>query len=226
MTSNQISAAVAREQARHDAESERLQKLAQEEVERNNKVQNILSIAKNLNESAKIINDVAGVGGPYQTAINQQKANTEAWQVKKSQENYLRELELKGYSQQEIERHNKKLEELQLRDIKHLEYQDQLTSIRDDWNRQQDLFENNATLAKNEIERTKNVINTFYAQLERAKVNTEVLRSYSQILNDQVERELNAAKTNATRAKIVSDYMSATGKLLQGINGLMVLGGL
>jgi len=223
MTSNQIAAASQREQERHNARMETLEKQRNDEAERNNKAQNVLAIADNLNKSASVINQLYGNTTAYD--VQSQQAATNAAKAKADREYYLKDLELKGYSQQEIKRHNIKLEELQLRDVKHLEYQDQLTQIRDSWNRDQNITENNLKLAQNSINATRNTIDAYLAQLERAKVNTETLRTYSQVLNDQVERELTQAKTNSERNKVVQGYMSSTGQLLKGISGLLVTGG-
>lgn len=219
MTSNQISAALARENERHNLEAEKLERTRQQETKRANKTSELLQAAQNINQAANTINQVYGNTTAYVNKQNEQ--NIELLKYKQNKKVTDEQLRIQGLSQAEIERHNKLTEELQLRDIKHLEYQDQLTQIRDAWNRDQDLFQNNATIAANTLKEAQNATQAYLAQLQRAQLINDTTRMYYDNMMKMYDMQLTQAQTDEARARIITNYLNATSNMMKSISGLI-----
>lgn len=215
MTSNQINAALAREELRHNLEQEKLSKRAQEEVERQNKINNILKAAQNVNDAAQIINQ--GSNQRMQNQIAQQQANTS--QLSAYAERKYKQ-DMTALNQKELleaKRHNMEYENIQMANIKHLDYQDKLQSIRDEWQRNVDVNMANYRTAEITIKSTANTINQYLAEIDRARVDVSALQAYSQAIKNEYEMALMNAQTDEARARIVTNYINATTNLLNGV---------
>lgn len=215
MTSNQINAAIAREEQRHNRVVEEQNAKIFEETKRQNKRANLLKAADNINTAAATIDQ--SIGRAYSNQIQAANQAAQQFGILKESEYKQKMSDISTKQQIEQERYNKRQNELTLRNIQHLEYQDQLTALRDEWQRNVDI--NNATRSNAEltVKTAANSINAYLAEIDRANMNTNAYRAYVDAMRAEYEMALANAQTDEARSRIVTNYINATTNVLNSI---------
>lgn len=217
MTSNQINAALAREEKRHNIVVEQQNAAALEETRKQNKRANLLKAADNINTAAANISH--SIGQSYSNAINAANQAAQQYGIQKEAQYKSTMSDISTRQQQEQERYNKRQNELTLRNIQHLEYQDQLTALRDEWQRNVDIHQATRDNAEITVKTAANSINAYLAEIQRANLNVDQYRAYVSAMQAEYEMALAEAKTDEARSRIVTNYINATTNVLNSIMG-------
>jgi hypothetical protein len=221
MTSNQINYALEQEQERHNKEQESLNQEELRITEERNKAEKRYQTAMVFINAANAFNNAGSVAAQSQAnAIKATQVAAEAQIARERNKISSKMNEIEESKMFETARHNREAEKLTLQDADTRSYLAQLQAKQNQFTRQQQLFENEQTIARNYLLMSDQEIKNKQTTIEQIRAYNDSLRAEADVVQTLINNKAVDRKSVNDSLNTLNNYLRTTNET---ISGLMML---